>query len=65
MKITVNTDTEYVKEIRQKLKSNSNHCPCNLQIDDSTLCMCEDFINQKEDGYCHCGLYFKTNEEGD
>jgi len=63
MQITINPDKEYVKGIRDKLKDNNNHCPCNLKHDKSTLCMCEDFRNQTTDGWCHCSLYHKQMEE--
>lgn len=62
MIIRQNPDKEHVKKIREKLKEYDNHCPCVLVRDDSTLCMCEEFRNQKTDGYCHCGLYYKEVE---
>ena len=65
MKITINPDTEYVKEVRRKIKDNQGYCPCSLIKTDDTECMCKDFREQKESGYCHCNLYYKEIEEGD
>lgn len=65
MKITLNPNTEHVKEIRNALKDNDNYCPCSIIRSESTKCMCQDFINQKENGYCHCKLYFKQIKKGD
>jgi ferredoxin-thioredoxin reductase catalytic subunit len=57
-RIFINPDEEYVNEIRQKLKENDGYCPCRLTKSEDTKCMCKEFKEQ-EDGYCHCGLYFK------
>ena len=32
------------------------HCPCAIVKDESTLCPCDSFINDKE---CTCGMYEK------
>lgn len=61
MKIELNPDKEYVKEIRDRLKANNNYCPCALIKSKDTQCMCKDFRDMEE-GACHCGLYIKTKE---
>lgn len=58
MKIVTNPDTEYVKEVKKQLKSNSGYCPCKLEKTKDTKCMCKEFREQ-ESGMCHCGLYIK------
>jgi len=63
MKITLNTDKEHVDKIRAKLKENDGYCPCVLIKNENTKCMCKEFIEQRESGYCHCKLYYKTIEE--
>jgi ferredoxin-thioredoxin reductase catalytic subunit len=60
MKVEVNKDKELVKEIRQKLKENNGFCPCSIIKSDDTKCICKDFRESQELGYCHCGLYNKT-----
>lgn len=62
MKILLNPDTNKVAEIRQALKENDGYCPCRLVKTKETHCMCKEFLEQKE-GMCHCGLYYKTNNE--
>lgn len=59
MKITENEDKALVNEIRKKLKENGGYCPCKLIHNEETRCMCKEFKEQKEHGYCHCGLYYK------
>lgn len=58
MKIVTNPDTEYVKEVKKQLKSNSGYCPCKLEKTKDTKCMCKEFRDQESD-MCHCGLYIK------
>ena len=60
MKVQLNPDDEYVKELRTKLKANGGYCPCVLEKSKDTKCMCKEFkeqIDRGEIGYCHCGLY--------
>lgn len=59
MKVKVNNNAELVAEIRQKLKENDGYCPCRIDKIPENKCMCQEFINQKELGECHCGLYIK------
>ena len=63
MKITTNPDKELVKTIREKLKANDGYCPCVLIKSDETKCMCKDFLEQTEEGYCHCQLYYKKLDD--
>lgn len=59
MIIKINPDKEKVEEIRKALKENNNYCPCQLERNEKTQCMCDNFLNQKKSGWCHCGLYYK------
>lgn len=61
-KIIVSEDKELVELARRQIKENGGYCPCALFKTPDTKCMCTDFKNQKE-GYCHCGLYIKINQE--
>ncbi len=64
MRITTNPDKEQVKKIRALLKETHGYCPCVLpsQYSDDTKCMCKDFLENVEEGFCHCGLYKKIKE---
>lgn len=65
MRIKVNPDKEYVKEIRDKLKENNGYCPCRISRTKDTKCMCKDFrdmVDEGKSGVCHCGLYIAESE---
>jgi len=59
MQIKVSDNKERVKEIREKIKVNGGYCPCKLIKNEDTKCICKEFLEQKELGECHCGLYIK------
>ena len=63
MKIKLNPDEEFVREMKRQLKDNSGYCPCALIKNQDTKCMCKQFREQIADpdfeGYCHCMLYYK------
>lgn len=61
MKIRVNPDPDMqgvVEAVRVKLKENGGYCPCRVEKNEDTKCMCKEF-RQQESGVCHCGLYVK------
>ena len=62
MKITLNANKEKVQEIRQKLKENDGDCPCRIVKKPEYKCMCKEFVEQEQSGFCHCGLYYKDVE---
>lgn len=53
-------DTE---EIQAAVKANDGYCPCARERKPETKCMCKAFVDQKESGICHCGLYKKIVTE--
>ena len=63
-KVTLNTDPEIVAGIKEGLKRTGGYCPCMLQRNEDTKCMCKDFRDKIKDpdfeGFCHCMLYKKT-----
>jgi len=64
MKITLNTNEEIVKTVKDGLKATGGYCPCRLERTPENICMCEEFKEQIQDpeyeGYCHCMLYYKA-----
>ena len=60
LKITYNQDKQIVDKILDSLDKNNGYCPCKLEKNNDTKCMCKEFREQKE-GYCHCGLYIKED----
>ena len=66
VKTVVNSDKDLVNEIRERLKENGGYCPCALEQNEDTKCMCKDFREKIRDnilGECHCGLYVNIKEE--
>ena len=59
MKITLNPNKEEVERIRRAVRENGGYCPCQLEKTSDTKCMCTNFVNDPNEGWCHCGLYFK------
>ena len=60
LKIAYNQDKQIVDKILDALDKNNGYCPCKLEKNNDTKCMCKEFKEQKE-GYCHCGLYIKED----
>jgi len=64
MAVTLNTDKELVKTIKEGLSKRNGYCPCRLEIKEEYKCICEEFKKQIADpdfeGYCHCMLYYKS-----
>lgn len=62
MLIKKNPDKEFERELRRQIKDNGGYCPCSVFKNKDTKCMCKEFREQQEPGYCHCGLYYKESE---
>ena len=56
----LNKDIEYVKKIMQGIERKNGHCPCRLKEDDTTLCLCDEFIKE---GICKCKLFIPINDK--
>lgn len=63
MKIKYNPDKEVVKTVKEGLKKRDGHCPCRIESNEDTKCMCKEFreqiANPDFEGFCHCMLYYK------
>lgn len=59
MNILLNKDKKTVHAVRDALRVTGGYCPCSLSHTPDTKCMCKEFREQTEPGYCHCGLYQK------
>ena len=66
MAVTLNTDEEMVKLVREGLKQTGGYCPCKRQRTPEYKCMCQEFRDQVKDpdfeGYCYCMLYYKSKD---
>ena len=64
LKIVMTSDEDIKKCIlaqleKRKEKYGKKYCPCSLDMNDDTVCMCKTFREQNFAGECHCGLYEK------
>lgn len=58
--IKINRNTELANEAKKQLKEHNGYCPCALEQNIDTKCICKDFRDKVSNGYigeCHCGLY--------
>ena len=55
----INPDKKYVSTIIEGLERKDGHCPCRVNVDDTTLCPCDEFVN---DGICKCKLYIPMED---
>lgn len=63
MKVIKNPDTEFANSVQKEVKKNNGYCPCAIERNKDTKCMCKEFRDQVargEPGYCHCGLWCAT-----
>lgn len=56
----LNSDEQVVNRIRNALLENNGYCPCKIERNADTKCMCKEFRESQGTGLCHCGLYQKT-----
>lgn len=59
VKIIQNPDKEIYNQVTQAVKDNDGYCPCELEKNKNTKCMCKNFREQTEPGECHCGRFVK------
>ena len=43
MKININPDKKFVNDMRKALKDTKGFCPCSLEKNEDTKCMCKEF----------------------
>lgn len=56
----LNPDENVVNRVIEGIRRKDGHCPCRIKVDDTTLCPCDDFIQNEN---CICKLYIKKEEE--
>lgn len=50
----INPDKKLVSVIMEGLERKDGHCPCRINVDETTLCPCDEFVKEK---ICRCKLY--------
>ena len=59
MKIKVNPDRKKANKIREAIKKNGGYCICQIEKNNNTKCICQNFLDNPEIGRCFYGLYYK------
>ncbi len=58
----INPDRKIVEAVTNGLYKKEGHCPCRVIKDETTLCPCDDFIQNQN---CVYKLYVKKEEAGE
>ena len=59
-KIILNDDLELVAEVNRQLQETRGYCPCALEWNEDTKCVCKSFkqsLDKCEEVECNCGKY--------
>ena len=56
----LNKNKNYVLKIIDGIEKKDGHCPCRLNVDNTTLCPCDEFV---KDGVCKCKLFIPIDNE--
>ena len=57
--IKQNPYEEELQEIIEAVNANEGYCPCALEKNDDTKCMCKGFRDSEDVDFCHCGRFYK------
>ena len=60
IKVKPNPNKAEFNRIFDMVKNNDGYCPCRIKKIEDTKCMCKEFREQTEEGFCLCGLYQKV-----
>ena len=66
IKIRVNPDEETASIAREAVRANDGYCPCKIERNKDTKCMCKEFRDAVKYGnctLCECGLYESYKEK--
>jgi hypothetical protein len=58
--IKQNPHTEELADIIMAVEANEGYCPCALEKNEDTKCMCKVFRDSKNTDFCHCGRFYKV-----
>ena len=59
-KIVLNDDKALIDEVNRQLQETRGYCPCALEWNDNTKCICstfKEYLAKGEEVECNCGKY--------
>lgn len=56
--LRLNDDKDLVDTLKRLIKENGGYCPCAVEKNEDTKCMCKEF-READSGMCHCGLFVR------
>ena len=60
LQIIPHPDDEVYERVTKAVQENDGYCPCLLEKNEDTKCLCTSFKYQSKVGKCHCGRYVKV-----
>lgn len=57
-----NPDKDTFISVSDAVRANNNYCCCAIEKTPDTMCMCKEFREQQEGGFCHCGRFYKVKD---
>ena len=60
--IKQNPNEDELKEIIEAVDANEGYCPCALEKNPDTKCMCKEFRENEDTDFCHCGRLYKVRD---
>ena len=60
--VNKNPDINTFNEISEAVRSNGNYCCCAIEKTPDTMCICKNFREATESGFCHCGRFYKVKD---
>lgn len=58
--IIQNPNKEEFKMVSEAVRANGNYCCCAIEKTADTMCICKEFRESEESGFCHCGRFCKV-----
>lgn len=62
LEIKRNPDKTRYQQMTEAVKKNNGYCPCLVERNEDTKCMCKPFREQKTEGPCYCGRFIKVEK---
>lgn len=62
LEIKKNPDAKKYEQMTEAVKKNNGYCPCLVERNEDTKCICKPFREQKTEGLCLCGRFIKVEK---